>query len=308
MTLIDRFELCLSLTRTLSHTHTLSRSHTHSLSLTHTHSLSQTLSLTHYLSVSAVRGGAAPPRRAAPDADRPLRARLLPRLAHASLSLSLSFSLSLSHTHTHTLTHTLTHSHTHTLTQCAAVLLPPDELLMTLIDRFELASFLAFAPPTPPPGTPPPIAGQISLHLRNCKLVKSALAATRLQGCEVWSLGRKAQRARPGVWIVGVRELPPPPAERVTTLIDRFELSSFLGFVPPTQRESSLLKTYRSESTLSSRCFGGPASRHGSLNPIFQVSSRHMPPPPPPLAGRSSSCLSPPCSFPPASLLMKVEK
>ena len=36
-------------------------------------------------------------------------------------------------------------------------------------------------------------------------------------------------------------------------------------------RESSLLTTYWSESTLSSRWFGGPASRHGSLNSFFQA-------------------------------------
>ena len=38
--------------------------------------------------------------------------------------------------------------------------------------------------------------------------------------------------------------------------------------------DKRLLTTYRSKSTLSSRCFGGPASRHGSLNSPFQVSSR----------------------------------
>ena len=38
--------------------------------------------------------------------------------------------------------------------------------------------------------------------------------------------------------------------------------------------ESSLLTTYWSESTLSSRCFGGPALRHGSLNSLFQVATK----------------------------------
>ena len=37
------------------------------------------------------------------------------------------------------------------------------------------------------------------------------------------------------------------------------------------QRESSSLIDYWSESTLSSRWFGRPASRHESLNPLFQV-------------------------------------
>jgi len=42
------------------------------------------------------------------------------------------------------------------------------------------------------------------------------------------------------------------------------------------ERESSLSTTYWSESTLSSRWFGGPASRHGSLNSLFQV-ALHLP-------------------------------
>jgi len=37
------------------------------------------------------------------------------------------------------------------------------------------------------------------------------------------------------------------------------------------ERESSVLTTYWSEFTSSSRLFGGPASRHGSLNSLLQV-------------------------------------
>ena len=37
------------------------------------------------------------------------------------------------------------------------------------------------------------------------------------------------------------------------------------------ERESSVLTTYWPESTWSSRLFSGPASRHGSLNSLFQV-------------------------------------
>ena len=40
------------------------------------------------------------------------------------------------------------------------------------------------------------------------------------------------------------------------------------------ERESSVFTTYWSESTLSSKLFGGPASRHGSLNSLFQVENR----------------------------------
>ena len=40
---------------------------------------------------------------------------------------------------------------------------------------------------------------------------------------------------------------------------------------PATEREISSLTTYWSESTSSSRRFGGPASRHGILKSIFQL-------------------------------------
>ena len=39
------------------------------------------------------------------------------------------------------------------------------------------------------------------------------------------------------------------------------------------ERESSLLTTYGSDSTSWSRLSGGPASRHGGLNSVFQVAS-----------------------------------
>jgi len=42
------------------------------------------------------------------------------------------------------------------------------------------------------------------------------------------------------------------------------------------ERESSLLTTYWSESTLPLKLFGGSASRHGSLNFLFQV-ALHLP-------------------------------
>ena len=42
------------------------------------------------------------------------------------------------------------------------------------------------------------------------------------------------------------------------------------------KRESSLLTTFWSETTLSSKRFGGPASRHGSLNSLFQAAV-HLP-------------------------------
>jgi hypothetical protein len=40
-------------------------------------------------------------------------------------------------------------------------------------------------------------------------------------------------------------------------------------FMRERKRERALLKNYRSKSTLSSTWFGGPASRHGSLNSLY---------------------------------------
>ena len=51
---------------------------------------------------------------------------------------------------------------------------------------------------------------------------------------------------------------PAPPPPRV----------GFLACPVPTERETSLLTTYWSGST---DVFGVPASRHGSLNPLFQI-------------------------------------
>ena len=59
-----------------------------------------------------------------------------------------------------------------------------------------------------------------------------------------------------------------------------YEEISTAGMSPlsPAERESSLLTTCWSESTLSSRWFGGPASRHGSLTSVFRV-ALHLPGP-----------------------------
>ena len=43
------------------------------------------------------------------------------------------------------------------------------------------------------------------------------------------------------------------------------------GQLPRDTGKSSLLTTYWSKSISSSKWFGGPASRHGTLNPLFQV-------------------------------------
>ena len=47
-------------------------------------------------------------------------------------------------------------------------------------------------------------------------------------------------------------------------------------FLDEGQRECALLTTYWSESTSSSRWFGGPAPRHGSLN-SFSQEALHLP-------------------------------
>ena len=58
------------------------------------------------------------------------------------------------------------------------------------------------------------------------------------------------------LWVWVRHPHPPPPAS---------------GLPASTQRENSLLTSFWSESTLSSWWSGGPASRHGSLNSLFQV-------------------------------------